>query len=503
MSRWRSGACLAGTAVLALVLAPLTLPVAAALPATALDPAAAFPGNARAAVSAGPAAAKHTDTDGVPDRHRDDGIPKPSKLRALADILPVDPTQLTFTPLAAPQPAVYGDTAITVLPQYGEGPGADGLETLPTCGVAQAVIDAGYPAGDHEAGAVCDGAVPKDGFTVVDQPVTGLLQIVKADLTVTASSADANYGTIPAIEPSFEGFQFSDTPASLAAQPTCTTTATPSSSPGPFISSCSGGASDNYTFTFVDGVVNILPAPLTITPSDGTATYGVIPAISPKFTGLVNGTASLTAQPTCSTSVTIATGAGVFTDTTSCSGAESPNYIISYGPMGITTINPANLTVTALGQSRLVGQPNKAFSANFSGFVNNETQSVLSGTLVFTTQATTASGPGSYPVTPSGLTSTNYAISFIPGTIVVTAVPPPSPTPTPTISPTPTVSPTPSPSPTRTSTPTPSPSPDPVPAGGGWPIWLTLLLVGFGGLIVTLIVVVAVAMTRRNGRHEA
>src|SRR5207302_11224531 len=44
---------------------------------------------------------------------------------------------------------------------------------------------------------------------------------------------------------------------------------------------------------------------------------------------------------------------------------------------------------------------------------------VLGGTLSFSTSATTASVVGPYSVTPSGLTSTNYAISFHAGTLTI------------------------------------------------------------------------------------
>lgn len=451
-----------------------------------------------AAPLSGPVATK--DGDGKPDRPKDDGIPKNQKLRKLGDIPPpLDPNLVVYVPLGAPSPAVYGED-IQVVPNYADGnPGADALDVLPTCGVAQSVIDANYAAGDYPAGLTCDGAVAKEGFTVVPQPVTTAITITPAPLNVTASSADSAYGTVPAITPSYDGFQRGDTPDQLTTQASCTTSATTTSSPGPFTSSCANAASKNYTFTYVDGAVNIVAAALTITPSNGTATYGSVPSITANFTGLVNGTGSLTTQPTCVTTATASTGAGTYTDSTSCSGAASPNYTISYGPNGTTTINPAALTVTAVGQSRLVGQPNGAFTANFTGFVNGQNQGSLSGTLAFTTEATQNSGPGSYPLLPSGLSSPNYAISFQPGTIKVTATPPtPTPTPTPTV--TPTKSPTPTPTPTRTNTN--SPTPPPNPDGGGWPLWLILVVI-FGALLIIALIVTGVLLTRRRGAHEA
>jgi hypothetical protein len=51
--------------------------------------------------------------------------------------------------------------------------------------------------------------------------------------------------------------------------------------------------------------------------------------------------------------------------------------------------------------------------------VNGEGPSALGGTLWFSTTATTSSPPGSYAILPGGLTSANYAITFVPGTLTV------------------------------------------------------------------------------------
>src|SRR5262249_17873158 len=67
------------------------------------------------------------------------------------------------------------------------------------------------------------------------------------------------------------------------------------------------------------------------------------------------------------------------------------------------------------------GQANPDFTANYSGFVNGENETALGGRLTFATLATTESPAGSYPVTPSGLTSGNYYIEFVVGTLTVTA----------------------------------------------------------------------------------
>jgi hypothetical protein len=51
--------------------------------------------------------------------------------------------------------------------------------------------------------------------------------------------------------------------------------------------------------------------------------------------------------------------------------------------------------------------------------VNGDTFASLSGALAFATSATAQSPVGTYPVTPSGLSSPNYVIAFVPGTLTV------------------------------------------------------------------------------------
>src|SRR6185436_1394908 len=60
-------------------------------------------------------------------------------------------------------------------------------------------------------------------------------------------------------------------------------------------------------------------------------------------------------------------------------------------------------------------------TVDYAGFVNGDTATSLGGTLTVSTSATASSAVGSYAITPAGLSSTNYAISYVPGTLTVTA----------------------------------------------------------------------------------
>jgi hypothetical protein len=111
-------------------------------------------------------------------------------------------------------------------------------------------------------------------------------------------------------------------------------------------SSCSGlsaAGPGSYQISYA-GAVNgftVIPAPLTITASSATMTSGTTPpAITPAYSGFVNGDGpgSLTTAPTCSTTATSASPPGSYPS--SCSGAADPNYAISYDP-GTVTVTPA------------------------------------------------------------------------------------------------------------------------------------------------------------------
>lgn len=86
------------------------------------------------------------------------------------------------------------------------------------------------------------------------------------------------------------------------------------------------------------------------------------------------------------------------------------------------SIGKAKLTVKANDLSINEGSPVPTYTASYSGFVNGETETDLSGKLTFTCDYTTSSKPGTYDIKPSGLTSDNYAITFQNGTLTVVAV---------------------------------------------------------------------------------
>jgi hypothetical protein len=87
----------------------------------------------------------------------------------------------------------------------------------------------------------------------------------------------------------------------------------------------------------------------------------------------------------------------------------------------VLTVNPKALTITANNATRTYD--GVAFSGgngvSYSGFVNGENSSVLTGAIAYGGSSQGAVNAGTYNVTPSGQTSGNYAITYLNGTLTI------------------------------------------------------------------------------------
>jgi hypothetical protein len=84
------------------------------------------------------------------------------------------------------------------------------------------------------------------------------------------------------------------------------------------------------------------------------------------------------------------------------------------------TIKPAPLTAKATNVSRPYGEDNPVFPIEYIGFVNGETESVLTQKPLGTTTADLSSPVGTYPITVSGGEALNYDITYEQGELSVT-----------------------------------------------------------------------------------
>ena len=102
------------------------------------------------------------------------------------------------------------------------------------------------------------------------------------------------------------------------------------------------------------------------------------------------------------------------------------NYSAKAGSV-TTKINKANLTITADNKTMTYGGTVPTYTYTGTGFVNGETASVLGGTASYTVKNSSGTAvtiskttnAGTYTITPSGLSSNNYNITYKAGTLTI------------------------------------------------------------------------------------
>ena len=318
------------------------------------------------------------------------------------------------------QTMIYGGTVPTPLTvTYTGFVNGDDATKLSTPATATTSATSTSAAGNYPitpAGAVD----PNYTFTYVN----GTMTVGKATLTATADNKTMPLGgPLPAFTVTFSGFVNGEGPASLGSPVTATTTATASSPAGNYTITPAGGASNNYSFNYVNGTLSVGKATLTITANPATSVYGaaLVPnsSLTVSYSGFVNGDgpASLTTQPTVANSAVAGSGAGTYVLTPG--GASSSNYNIVYAN-GVYTISRAALSITANNQTMTYGGTVPApLTVTYSGFVNGDDATKFTTPVSVTTTATAASPAGTYPIKASNAANANYTITFIDGTMTV------------------------------------------------------------------------------------
>jgi len=258
--------------------------------------------------------------------------------------------------------------------------------------------------------------------------VNGTLSVGSVVLGSAANNTNRLYGaTNPVFTASYSGFVNGDTVSVLSGAPSLTTNAKTNSPIATYTITNTIGtlSATNYVFSFTNGALTINPATLTVTASNRSKAYGQsLSFAGTEFStsGLLNSDAVTSASLT---STGAAPGASVSGSPYSivvanALGTGLTNYAISY-VNGTLTVGSAVLGVAANNTNRPYGAINPVFTASYSGFVNGDTASVLSGAPNLTTSATTNSPVAAYVITnvPGSLSATNYTFSFTNGTLTI------------------------------------------------------------------------------------
>jgi hypothetical protein len=258
--------------------------------------------------------------------------------------------------------------------------------------------------------------------------VTQSVTVNQAALTVTASNASRAYGASnPTLTYSITGYVNGDTSSVVGGSAAETTSATTSSVPGSYAIAFSSEAltAANYTFSYFNGTLTVTRASQTITfaPPASPVTYGVSPISLSAAVPSGLAVSFSVSSGSCSVSGSTLTVTGAGTCVVAANQGGSTNYLAAPTVSHSIVVNAAVLTVIANNSSRSYGAANPTFTQSYSGFVNGDTSSVLSGAPSLTTTATSTSAPGSYSITAAvgTLMASNYTFSFVNGALTVTA----------------------------------------------------------------------------------
>ena len=248
---------------------------------------------------------------------------------------------------------------------------------------------------------------------------TKTFTINKKALTVTADNKSVTFGDdAPTYTETYDGFVNNETKAVLGGTLTLTCSYVKNQTgAGNYDITPSGLTSSNYDITFTKGTLTVGKKAL----EDGfianiaSLVYNGVaqePAPVVTFNGmtLVKGTDYSVSYEN---NVNVGTATATVTalaNSTKYSGSASKTF----------SITKKALTVTADNKSVTFGDDAPAYTVSYDGFVNNETNAVLGGTLALACDyVKDQSGAGNYDITPSGLTSSNYDITFTKGTLTV------------------------------------------------------------------------------------
>lgn len=251
--------------------------------------------------------------------------------------------------------------------------------------------------------------------------VSGEMTVNKASLYVQVMDSEKEYGDDnPTFTVGYSGLKNNETVPEWITAPSFTTSANKGSNVGTYPVSVTCNPKNYNIVSNTSGTLTITKAPLTIKANNVSMNYGgPMPTYTFAYTGFKNNdnTSVLTVMPTISTLASTTSNVGTYTITPK--DAVATNYEMNY-VAGMLTINPCELKVKVNSASKIYGEPNPVFTLEYSGFVNNETKTVLEVEPTVSTSANILSSVGTYDVWASGGQATNYTFTYQNGTLTIT-----------------------------------------------------------------------------------
>ena len=362
-------------------------------------------------------------------------------LTSLTQTAAITPKPLTYSGVSVPASKPYdgttnavvsGSATLQTAEAIGTGSSADGKPyTGDTVSVTGAITAMYNSQNVSSANLVTFAGAMLTGSDSGDYTLTALTQaatITPATLTYTANPATRSYGASdPAFSGTVTGFVSAETQATATTGSLAfTTTATAFSNVGNYPINGSGLTANYGNYVFVQAAGNatalsITKAHLAVKADDQSQTYNgmVFSGFTATLSGFVNGetdaglrgSSALSGAAGFTGAATTAVNAGSYAITPTTGSLTATNYDFTSFVDGTLVINKAHLTVKADDQMKNYdGSAFTAFTVSFTGFVNNENGSVVSGAASFSGNAVGALNAGMYRITPAqgSLTATNY-----------------------------------------------------------------------------------------------
>jgi gliding motility-associated-like protein len=175
----------------------------------------------------------------------------------------------------------------------------------------------------------------------------------------------------------------------------------------------------------------VSPAPLTVIANNKSKDYGSLiegaaGSTAFTFTGLQNSETAASVTIIYGAGAAANAAAGFYPGSVQASvltgGTFNPdNYTITY-VAGDITINKIPLTITADDKTKAYKSSNPILTVSYTGFVNNEGPAQFTTPPVIVTDADENTLPGKYPIRVNGAETPDYEISYVQGTLTITAL---------------------------------------------------------------------------------
>ena len=256
--------------------------------------------------------------------------------------------------------------------------------------------------------------------------------INKAPLTITAENKAITFGEFaPEFTVAYDGWQGADTATVLTGSQAYACAYVRGNNVGDYTIIPSGVDAHDYAITFVNGTLTVnrksaKSDDITAAQKDGEVLVYNDEANRPTII-VMDTTLRLTEvqdyvltfkgvaadQSIFDESATAPTSVGQYTAIVAFVGNYIDTLTVDFG------IYKSQLTITANDTAMIYGDTAPAFTVSYDGFNGDDDESILLGTLAFDCAYAPGSAIGTYAITPKGLDSYDYMITFVDGTLTV------------------------------------------------------------------------------------